>query len=803
MGVFSNLARQFSSTNSQGIGMAVEDLVSQAVTQRRGHERRWYDNNFFDDGYHFRVISKKTGRVVDHVNRGSGYVERAIPRASRQIRGVTNLLFAAEPYPVVYPERISEADYPKVLNSQTQKEEPGPEYKAAMERAKDVARKRGMWLSNEWEEQQDLPIKLIDALLLAAKNSISWIQVYSDPDKQRLCTEVFDAFDVIVFGDRRETKDLPFMTKVKPMDFKEVMSNPMFDPKMLATLSPDNKYATSEIKDAYMTARFGSKQTTKDQSTLLVKESFLKEVLTEDNWAQAVKLGEANGAMEGKSKGDMIMRHPFSAGGVTLLDEYVDYDEYPLVPVRFEPGPLYQVPFIERFIPQNKSLDIIVTRLEKWVNAMIVGVYQKRKGENFQVSNFPGGQVVEYETTPLTQMQNGTVGNTPFSVVELLNKFIDEQGATTSTLASLPSGVKSGVAIESVKTAEYANLKIPIMMLKNSIKHIAERMLERAHKDILEPQEYSTIEDGEPQYFDVIGKKGYDLSQKVGKELPEDVTVIDKKVKVRIEIEPGLGLTMEGKRQAMQEIINYMLELNKVNPDFVNPEALKQVIKRFLETFGYGSTQEFMEAMDDASNQGVSDGAIEKMKIAVLEALQEAEEVGPKASEKRVMESQMGAMTALKDTGVAAMANKPEKEESLMDKMSISFKDLSFDAQKQFLAQYGIQINEPTPAAADTAKTLSEIGLNEEDQQLRAQGQQTDAEVKREELNLKKGDLGLKAQGQQSEQELKKGDLNLRAQGQQATQHLAEKQLTSQEKQAKMALSAKAKQAAKPKAKTK
>lgn len=785
MGVLSNLARQFSSTNSQGIGMAVEDLVGQAITQRRSHERRWYDNNFFDDGYHFRVISKKTGRVIDHVNRGSGYVERAIPRASRQIRGVTNLLFAAEPYPVVYPERISQADFPKVVNPQTGKEEPGPEYKAAMEKAKETARKRGMWLSNEWEEQQDLPIKLIDALLLAAKNSISWIQVYSDPDKQHICTEVFDAFDVIIFGDRRETKDLPFMTKVKPMDFKEVMNNPMFDPKMLSQLSPDNKYATSEIKDAYMRARFGTKMSTKDQATLLVKESFIKEVLTEDNWKQAIKLGEENGAMDGKSRGDMIMRHPFSAGGVTLLDEYVDYDEYPLVPIRFEPGPLYQVPFIERFIPQNKSLDIIVTRLEKWVNAMIVGVYQKRKGENFQVSNFPGGQVVEYETTPLTQMQNGSVGQTPFAVLDVLNKFIDEQGATTSTLATLPSGVKSGVAIESVKTAEYANLKIPIMMLKNSIKQIAERMLERAHKDILEPQEYSTIEDGEPQYFDVIGKKGYDLSQKVGKELPEDVTVIDKKVKVRIEIEPGLGLTMEGKRQAMQEIINYMLELNKVNPDFVNPEALKQVIKRFLETFGYGSTQEFMEAMDDVSNEGVSDGAIEKMKVAVLEALQEAEEVGPKASEKRVMESQMGAMTALKDTGVAAMANKPEKEETLMDKMSISFKDLSFDAQKQFLSQYGIQINEPTPAAADTAKTLSEIGQSESDQQLRAEGQQTDADLRNQELQLKKGDLGLRAQGQQ------------------ATQQLSEKQLASQENQAKMALSVKAKQVAKPKPKAK
>ncbi len=665
MSILNNLTKQFSSTNSANIGQAMEELVDQAVGQRRAHERRWYDNNFFDDGYHFRTISKKTGKVVDHVNSSQGYVERAIPRASRQIRGVTNLLFAAEPYPVVYPERVLKSKYPDIPDPKTGKPMDNPEYTAAVDQAKKVARMRGLWLSTEWDEGQHLPIKLIDLLILAAKNSVSWLQVYSDPRTQTLITEVYDAFDVVIYGDKRETKELPFMTKIKPMDFKEVLSNPMFDPAMLRQLTPDNKYATSEIKDAYMRARYGAKQTTKDQSTILVKESFIKEVLTDENWKQAVKLGEANGAMEGKSRGDMIMRHPFSAGGVTLLDEYVDYDEYPLIPIRFEPGPLYQVPFIERFIPQNKSIDVVITRLEKWINAMIVGVYQKRKGENFQVSNFPGGQMVEYETTPLTQMQNGSVGQTPFAVVELLNKFIDEQGASTSTLAQLPQGVKSGIAIESVKSSEYSNLKIPILMLKQSIKEIAERMLERGHKDILEPQEYSSVEDGDPEYFDVIGKRGYDLSQQVHKELPEDIVVLDKKVKVRIEIEPGLGLTMEGKRQAMQEIIKYMLEIMNANPDFIPGEALKQVIKRFLETFGYGSTQEFMEVMDEASDEGVSDDTIQKIKIALLESLEEAEEIGPKGDQKDIQAAQIGTLQALKDSGIADKIM--EEDQPVMD----------------------------------------------------------------------------------------------------------------------------------------
>jgi hypothetical protein len=95
MDLFQNLAQKFSQTSTEQIGTAIESLTNQAIMQRRSHERRWYDNQFFDDGYHFRVISKKTGRVIDTVSRSSGYIERAIPRASRQIRSVANLLYAA------------------------------------------------------------------------------------------------------------------------------------------------------------------------------------------------------------------------------------------------------------------------------------------------------------------------------------------------------------------------------------------------------------------------------------------------------------------------------------------------------------------------------------------------------------------------------------------------------------------------------------------------------------------------------------------------------------------------------------
>lgn len=690
---------------TEKIGSAIEELVGQAVSMRRKHERRWYDNQFFDDGHHFKVISRKTGRVIDTVGKQGGYIERAIPRASLQIRGVSNLLYSAEPYPVVYPRRISIEDF-RLGNGQIDQRA----YQQAYDEAKKVARKQGVWLTTEWEEG-DLDLKIVEMMLLAAKHSIAYLQIYTE--KEKLCYDVYDAFDIIVYGDKKSLKDAPFVAKTKSMEIEAIQQDPLFDPAQIKKLQPDNKYATSEVKDAYMRTRFGDKTGDKERATIIVKETFLKEHLSDENWKLAVKK-DAGGALEGKSKGDMVLRHVFSAGGVSLRDEYINYDTYPFAYFRFEPGPLYQTPLIERFIPQNKSLDVIMTRLEKWVNAMVVGVYQKRKNENFQLSNFAGGQVIEYETTPLTQMNTANVGATPFNVISLLDKYIEEQGATTSALGQAPSGVKSGVAIESLKASEYANLKIATKMLKKTIKTVSELMLERAEKDIMLPQEVTYLEDSEPSYFDVIGKRGFELSEKVGKTLPTGVVPLSKDLKVRIEIEPGLGLTMEGKRQSMQQIIEFMLKFIEIQA--VPMETVKIVIKKFLDTFGFGSTQEFMEAFEEgAQTQGVTEENIMKMKVALIEAMQDAGAVGPEHEQRLVDSTKVGVIEALRDSGM--LENKEQPQQAKEPSKSISFKDLPPEGQAQLAAQAGIKLEPQQIIANEQEKNVQQVMMKQKQTQ--------------------------------------------------------------------------------------
>ena len=83
------MASRFAQTShlqSNQMGQVVDDMMTAAKDSRRSYERRWYDNNFFDDGFHFRYLSRSQNKIIDLSERQTIYNPiRAIPKASRQI----------------------------------------------------------------------------------------------------------------------------------------------------------------------------------------------------------------------------------------------------------------------------------------------------------------------------------------------------------------------------------------------------------------------------------------------------------------------------------------------------------------------------------------------------------------------------------------------------------------------------------------------------------------------------------------------------------------------------------------------
>jgi len=444
------------------MGHQIDTIIQKAKDERRTFERHWYDNNFFDDGHHFRYFSRTQNKIVDLAERSTIYAPmRAIPKASRQIRGVANLLLPQEPTPVIYPEKINPAAFPpreiRDEEGTLVSTEINPEYQEALDNAKRIAMFAGHWVSEEFKEQNILD-KLALMIILAAKHGVSYMQIWPDSVHEKIRTQVYDAFDIYLKGDLNSIYDSPFIGKARPRRIEEIKADERFDIDKRSKLTPDNRFSSSSIKEAYMKARFGGASNPEAVATVIEKEFFVKEYLDEHNKDRIARQKNSSDILDGKEKGDVVIRHTFVAGDVTVLDEYTDLPEYPFVDYRLEPGAIYQVPLIERFIPVNKSLDLVVSRLERYIHTMVVGGWKKRQGEQFNITNSPGGQILEYASTPPEQIQVLPLPNFVFSFLDILGSLIEEQGVTTTTLGKLPKGVKAHAAIESLKESEFANL---------------------------------------------------------------------------------------------------------------------------------------------------------------------------------------------------------------------------------------------------------------------------------------------------------------------------------------------------------
>lgn len=682
------------------MGQAVETMIQASKFQRKVFERRWYDNNFFDDGYHFRFLSRSTNKIVDLSDRSTVYAPmRAIPKTSQQIRGMANLLISNNPVPTVYPKNISQSDY---ANPE--------EFKRAQEEASNIALRTGHWLTEEWKEQE-LVDKMIHMVILSIKHGVSYMQVWPDAVEEKILTQVYDAFDIYLMGNLTSMYDSPYVIKAVPQLISVIQANEDFDElQRLRILISDNRYSASEVKESYMAARFGRETKSDNSSTVILKEAFIKEYLNEVNQSRIRMQDDAGEILKGKKIGDMVMRQVFVANGIWLRDRYVDLPDYPFIDLRLEPGPIYQVPKMERFVNANKSLDLVISRLERYTHTMVTGTWMKRRGEGFKINNIAGGQIIEYDATPPVQGNIAPIPQFMFNLIELLTSFIEEQGVSTSALNQIPKGVKAHAAIESLKETERANLFIADQQVKKTIRHISERMLDIVDNYFVKPQTVYFLNKGKPDYFDIIGDSALGKRKKLKVETPDNVIPIKGDYKVEIEIESGMGYTKQGQKESMMELGNWLMELTTAG--IISPNAMKYVVQKMLEVYKFGSYQEFMEALDvEGITQQMTENQLTQMKTAVLESLKEAGEIGPEGDAKDVQATKIGVLEALKESGLTdkIMGPKPSTQKPVSE--TLAYKDAPEDIKRQIEAQAGLTPSKGiSPAGSEQIEKHMNLG---------------------------------------------------------------------------------------------
>jgi len=151
---------------------------------------------------------------------------------------------------------------------------------------------------------------------------------------------------------------------------------------------------------------------------------------------------------------------------------------------------------------------------------------------------------------------------------------------------------------------------------------------------------------------------------------PLNAIPIKRDYRVDIEVERGLAYTHEGKKQAAKELGDYMVQLSQIG--LVDPEVVKVYLRKLLEVYGFGASNEIMEAMEQYTVAGqLTEEQIQTIKIAIIEVMKDMQKAGIlPTSEQRIEEGKVATAEAIRDTGLAS-----KKPQEIIDPQEQAKKD--------------------------------------------------------------------------------------------------------------------------------
>ena len=501
--------------NESGISREDQELIGKCNAVYKSYNdgtfkyrRQWYLNDNFYEGRHFVWWRKSTG-TIDRIQPPKGMVLRSIPKASKAIDVIQNLILANDPRWVVYPEKDMEGNIGK--------EQEG------------IAKRSAEWLDFQWD-RLNMREELGSLVHFALKFPFSFIQVGFDTD---IWVEVLDAFDIEFQPEVKTIYDSPVLIKTINKNIIDVHNNLAYNENRTKVV-PTNRYTIDDMKDLRLVEKFGYHRTKDTDDTCMLKEYYFKEYVDGVD-----KDGE-------KIKEIKIRIVTIANESILLRNELTEMTEYPFVMYAPKSGSLFQPAWLERMIPVNKSIDLITSNIETFFHIMNRGYWIKHKNANVTRIMNESGQFIEWDVVKPEQATLASIPAYVFAHMANLERWISEQSVSSATMGQSMKGVKAYKAIEAAKQSDFAQMGTSINRLETVIEKVAEVMLDYAERYYKEPRHVYRLHEEKPDYFDVVGANFRGEST--------DAIPLKASYKVDVSIESGLAYTEEGKRQTMLEL---------------------------------------------------------------------------------------------------------------------------------------------------------------------------------------------------------------------------------------------------------
>ena len=537
-----------------------------AKKNRQIKDWEWYTYDNYYRGNHYIQFNKRTNQIITP-SRPKGQVRLTINKIYSICRAIRNFATSYRPKWEVAADSTTED---KINNS----------------------RKSADTLDFYYGYLQ-MPKKIKGVANYIIKYGIGYLQYGWDEDATGLDNQkgevdvwIRDPFDVYLDPAGMETGDIQncrFIDIAVSKPVQDIVNNTAYKVKLKEQaitgredISGSTVRAASEFKQILIQNQYASNFGDEDE---------LKSVILHETLYKKLVKGETQVWIASWIEGHL------------LRNEQTEFKKYNIIPIPSDDNPneIYGEGYIKNLIPINKILNRLESQVVEYNNLVNRGRIIADKGAGINkitnetgeiLEKNPGSDVHDVRPTGLTPDMNAQI----FRMNDYLK---DISGVVDAFLGKAPEGIKSGVALESLKAQTANNLQDLKDNLETALGQLGEGILEMlANKVVASRQLKTTGKNGQPEYFKIRGQIGIKPKEKLAK----DTYIIGNQNQVKVIIGSGLAYTKEGRITRLDKLLEQKV---------IGPEA-------YLKGIEFGDVEETIKEAQKSKFNNAMMSNIEK-----------------------------------------------------------------------------------------------------------------------------------------------------------------------------------------------
>lgn len=496
----------------------LDRMWKEASEFRKQYDYRWFLYGMWVRGYHYARYDRKAKMVVGKPP-ASGRPQIVVNKIYPTIRGVRNYVLRNQPKAQVVPEDTTN----QTAIAESMKSTRFLEY---------------------FHERQKLKKKLKGTVFQALETSMSWWQVIFDGSE--IVVNPVDCFDYYFDPKANSPSKQRYGILAVSRRISELLEDDKYDKKEVAEIKPDNKKSSSSYKELLLSYDRGSSAdsaTGKDQDGSVIVKEF---------WYM---------------KGDQVYVCATAGGRLIRKPEIIDTPIIPFFKLSSDNMPFSMVGegWVKHMIDPQKLINSAMSTLAEYNLIMNKVKVIVDKGAGIRVFTNQMGEVLEKKRGyTVTTQASAPLNPAIYQQIDYANRFIEDIGAMhDAMMGRVPTGAKSGRAIESLQIGDSNNMSELVENLEEFLEDVYEYTLLLASKVF---QDYRSIilpdYTGQDTAARVIGADS-EIGQQLLEEgdVPDDTIVIQDKNFVDVKIGSFLSFTPEGKRDAVRELYEVIPDL--------------------------------------------------------------------------------------------------------------------------------------------------------------------------------------------------------------------------------------------------